>query len=217
MKFVALLLLVGLIGANAQLDIAVDFLVDNIFQPLLTNLQTNALSLLFGTLNNLIGSIGKRGLSDIKDTLLALFNAHKDKLTALIGQYSSQLISLASNLLGFLGPQRTTKQIAAVKLEANFAEELRILNNDFVHQVVSTLSGYFNHGALMITMQNFNTQLQQLLTGSFDMVTGQLFETLSNIAQQAIPQLQQLQGNVQSQIQQLIQNFDLNGLVNLLG
>ena len=217
MKFVAVLLLVGLIGANAQVDIAIDFLLDNIVTPLLNNLQSNALGLLFGTLNNLIGSIGKRGLSNIKDTLLALFNAHKDKLTALLGQYSTQLLSLASNVLGFLGPQRTTKQIAAIKLEAEYAADLKALNNQFIQQIVSTLSGFTNTAALTSQLQNFFSQFESVLTGGFNNVTGSVFQTLSQIASQAIPQLQQLQGQVQGQIQQLISNFNLNGLVNLLG
>merc|ERR1712147_338309 len=221
MKFVAMILLVAIVGANAQsaAQIGTDFVIDNIVNPLLQNLQTNALGFLFNTLNNLIGSIGKRdiSLSGIKEVILSLFNAHKDKLTALLGQYSSQLISLASNFLGFLGPQKTTKQMAALKLEANYAAELKALDAQFLNQIVSTLSGFVNGSALTSRLQGFFSQFEGLLTGAFDNISGSLFNTIASIAQQALPQFQQLQGQLQSQIQQLASQLNLGNLVNLLG
>jgi hypothetical protein len=74
MKFIIFLLLISCAYTNAQNSIASDFIIDNIWKPLVNDIKNNTINFLYNQLtsaiiNTLFGGIGKRRFRNNKNLI----------------------------------------------------------------------------------------------------------------------------------------------------
>jgi len=204
MRTLILLALVGFVYSQG-----LDFLIDNIFLPLLTDIQTNALNFLQTSLLGLIG-LGKRDLSH-QQILNLISNLHT-QITNLIETVAPQVINL-------INKPRINVQSLVSNILSNFNIEFGNIASHFVSQITSVLS-HVSHVQIETIVNNVLTNLNIELSQIMNLATMLLNVNLSNLIGNVIPSnLIALIGKRDvSQIFQvvlsLLSNFDFNQILS---
>jgi len=200
-----LLALVGFVYSQG-----LDFLIDNIFLPLLTDITNNAVNLLSESLLSLIGLIGKRDL--IQQHITNLINNLQAHITNLIETVAPQVINL-------INKPRINVQSLVSNILSNFNIEFGNIASHFVSQITSVLS-HVSHVQIETIVNNVLTNLNIELSQIMNLATMLLNVNLSNLIGNVIPSnLIALIGKRDvSQIFQvvlsLLSNFDFNQILS---
>jgi hypothetical protein len=216
MKSILFILILGVASVSA--DIATDFINDNILKPLVGGIYENTVGFLIGSLFNLIRPTGKRDLSNVGalvSQVSGLFQAYKDKLSAIVQTTAQKFQALIFNLFNpTIDYTQVLSEAAGQLKEAsvallnglyevfqsvfgqNFLDfessasrsvfgNIANILNDFTQTIEQSLSSYAQTLAHAVSAGNFNV----------DAALAQLAQTVQDLVQhltQAISQLAQV-------------------------
>ena len=218
MKSIFLVLLFSVAFANAaeQKNMGLDFLLDNIVNPMLDGIYNNTVGFLIGQLFNNI--IGKRavGNAEIVSQVANLFNSYKEKLAALIKKYSAMLQSVIGNIFN---PQLDFSNLLADAEVEIRKETFSIVNALF--QIFQTIFGdkflELNgsargvFGNLAAIFNNFATTI----TTSLESFSQNLVQTVQSVNILTAPGLSHLGENIVAGLQNVIEQ--LNQAISQIG
>ncbi|CAF0952273.1 unnamed protein product [Adineta steineri] len=166
MKCIALLAVFCCIAACAgQGSLSLDFLSDNILNPLLDSIQTNALSMLQSQLSSLISSlftgIGKRGIADALNInlpqVLAPFIA---KIKGLYQQVFTVFLSIVQNPTEWImKPDWARIEFVRIASEVEVIVSKLSLGSDFLQPLVALVQKHL--GTLIDQFQGIIFQVLQ--------------------------------------------------------
>jgi len=210
MKSILVFALVCFACANAQ---GIDFLIDNIVDPAITQitdgtsgfLTNTIINLLLGWLINGKREVGVQQITQVISQVQSLFNNYKDKIDQIISGFSSQIQSLF-NIFNLAGPARSHIRVEYLHKVGDVEilvkqESINLLNNLYqIFQQVfgqnfATLFGSNGRnvfGNVTTIINNLSTSISQFLENYGD----SLLATATNISQLALPLL----GNFQQQL-----------------
>lgn len=201
MKSIFFMLFLGLVYANADLpkSVGTDFLMDNVVNPLLTNLSTNAINYLISSLFNLIG---KRDLS-VSQILLQvteLFSQYKDKVEQIVQNYL-QSIQQLFNLFDLTSPAKSQLRITYIHLAADAEKELKKVSSALISSLSQIFQAIFGQNFLQVNEQSksvFNNistiinNFTQTVTNILDNLGESLIQSATSIAQMSVPLINNL-------------------------
>lgn len=225
MKSVILILFLGFVCVNGQSGMGLDFLVDNLLNPLINNISTNTVNYL---ISQLLGLFGKRDLnaSQLINQVHSAFNDYKDNMSVVIQNYFAHVQNIF-NIFNLAGPQKSIARIDYIRVLSETEAEMKkeafnlvnilfsifqsLFGQNFADDLTSTSRGVFVNITSIIN--NFTTTVTTILNNLGD----SLLESASNIAQISAPLFNNLgqeiinnAGTAVQQINQAISNLGVS-------